>query len=189
MAFPYPLKMKKAMIELGLSQKIIDKSDPFVSRDFMQEQVIPFINQMDKLLSPEQCLSIMERQGCCKTGKSDIANRNFGLEHVGKSIEEKIKLLSKAEIPYSVPCELNKNGTLTVFWGSGEEGNYKCVCYGIKKLSESVKIPQTYCGCCGGHVRYHLQNALGVNLRLKEIVSSAKDSNGKNRCEFLFEID
>jgi hypothetical protein len=33
-----------------------------------------------------------------------------------------------------------------------------------------------------------LQNALGVDLQLKEIVSSAKDSNGKNRCEFLFEI-
>jgi hypothetical protein len=73
MAFPYPKKMKKTMVKLGIPKEIIDKFDSFVSKDFKQEQVIPFINQMDKLLSPEQCLSIMERQGCCKTGKNDVA--------------------------------------------------------------------------------------------------------------------
>jgi hypothetical protein len=183
MAFPYPQKMKKTMIELGIPQKIIDKFDPFVSRDFRQEQVIPFINQMEKLLSPEQCLLIMERQGCCKTGKNDVATRAFGLEHAGKTIKEKVKLLPKAKIPYNIPCNLNDDDTLTAFFE-----NYKCGCYGIRKLSEQIKIPRTYCGCCGGFMRHHLQNALGVSLRLKEIVPSPNSSNEKKRCEFLFEI-
>jgi hypothetical protein len=186
MAFPYPQKIKKTMVKQGISEKVIKKFD--FPNSIQPEQIISFINQMDKLLTPEQCLSIMEQQGCCKTGKSDEANRAFGLKYAEKTIEEKINLLSKANIPYSVPCQLNNDDTLTVFWGSGEEGNYQCVCYGIKKLTEPVKISRTYCGCCGGHVRHHLQNALGVGLRLKKIVSSPNSSNGKKRCEFLFEI-
>jgi hypothetical protein len=186
MAFPYPQKIKKTMVEQGIPDKIIKKFD--FPNSIQPEQIISFIDQMDKLLSPEQCLSIMECQGCCKSGKSDEANRAFGLEHADKTIEEKIKLLPKANIPYSVPCQMNTDGTITVFWGSGVEGDYKCVCSGIKKLTEPIKIPRTYCGCCGGHIRHHLQNALGVNLRIKEIVSSPNSSNGKERCEFLFEI-
>jgi hypothetical protein len=186
MASPYPNKIRKTMVEQGISVETMEKFDFPDSIDI--KQVISFIEQMDKLLSPKQCLSIMEQQGCCKTGKSDMANRAFGLEHAGKTIKEKIDLLSKANIPYSVPCQLNSDNTLTVFWGSGEEGNYKCVCYGIKKLTEHINIPRTYCGCCGGHIRHNLQNALGIGLRLKNIVSSPNSSNGKKRCEFLFEI-
>jgi hypothetical protein len=186
MASPYPHKIKKTMVEQGITEEIIKKFDFPDSLNI--EHIISFIDQMDNLLSPEQCLSIMEQQGCCKTGKSDKANRAFGLKYAGKSIEEKINLLSKAKIPYSVPCQINDDNTLTVFWGSGEDGNYKCVCYGIRKINKPIKISRTYCGCCGGHIRHNLQNALGVGLRLKEIVSSPNSSNGQKRCEFLFEI-
>jgi len=143
---------------------------------------------MDKLLTKEQCLSIMEEQGCCKTGKNDAANRAFGEKHAGKSIKEKVSLYAEADIPYRVPCRLNDDGTLSVFWGMGKDGAYKCVCTGIKKLPQPAKVSRTYCGCCGGHVRHAYQNALGVKLRLKEIVSSAASSGGEERCEFLFEI-
>jgi hypothetical protein len=181
MASPYPNKIKKTMVKLGIPKETIQK---FNFPDSIEiKKIISFIDQMDELLSPEQCLSIMEEQGCCKTGKNDIANRAFGLEHADKTIEEKIKLLPNAKIPYNVPCQLNNDGTLTAYFE-----NYKCGCYGIKKMSEPVKIPRTYCGCCGGFMRYHLQNALGVGLQLKEIVSSPNSSNGKKRCEFLFKI-
>ena len=66
---------------------------------------------MDKLLSPEQCLAIMEEQGCIKTGKMDVASRAFGREHMDKTLEEKIKLLDGANIPYRIPCRLNAEGT------------------------------------------------------------------------------
>ena len=181
MAFPYPHKIKKTMVEQGISEKIIEKFD--FPDSIQAEKIISFIDQMDKLLSPEQCLSIMEQQGCCKTGKNDVATRAFGLEHANKTIEEKLKLLPKSEIPYNFPCQLNNDGTLTAFLE-----NYRCGCYGIRKLTEPVKISRTYCGCCGGFMRHHLQNALGVGIRLKEIISSPNSSNGKKRCEFLFEI-
>ena len=185
---PNAMKIKRTMSEKGIPEEIIAQfnfPDPKGNRP---EPLIEFVNQMDELLSPEQCLSIMEQQGCCKTGKSDAANRAFWREHADKTLEEKVKLLAETDIPYKVPCRLNHDGTLSVFWSAGQEGSYQCVCSAIKKLRRPGNISRTYCGCCGGHVRHHLQNAFGVGLRLKEVVSSPISSDGEKRCEFLFEV-
>ena len=76
------------------------------------------------------------------------------MTHTGKTVEEKIQLMSELNASQSIACHLNPD----------------------------------FCGCCAGHVRYSYQRALGVELRLKEIVSSPLDSDGKNHCEFPFEI-
>jgi hypothetical protein len=153
------------------------------------EEVMALINQMDKLLTKKQRLSIMEEQGCCKTGKAPAAHRGFGNANKGKTLKEKISLLNETKMPHNVPCCLNDDNTLSVFWEIGEEGSYGCVCGIIKKLPKPVEVPRTFCGCCGGHIRHSYQQSLGVKLRLKDIVSSAASSKGKNRCEFLFEIE
>ena len=120
---PNALKIKKTMIEQGISNKIIEKFEFPDPRGNRPEPIIEFINNMDKLLSEKQCLSIMEQQGCCKTGKNDKANREFGMEHKNKTIEEKIVLLNNSNIPYKVPCKLNSNGTLSVFGVQNMERN------------------------------------------------------------------
>jgi len=162
------------------------------------ESAIAVINQMDALLSEEQRLDIMQEQGCCKTGKGDKAHRAFGRAHAGKTIEEKVRLLNEAGIPHKAPCRLNPDGTLSVWWGFvldrkkecgfSQDGKFGCVCGIVKKLPQTTKVPATFCGCCGGHIRHNYQNSLGVKLRLKEIVSSAASSGGKKHCEFLYEI-
>ena len=186
---PNALKIRKTMQKQGIPDKTINKFNFPDPRGNMPEPQIAFINQMDKLLTKEQCLCVMQEQGCCKTGKSDAANRAFGREHTNKTLKEKIELLAKADIPYKVNCKLNKDNTLSVYWGAGQPGNYRCVCSAIRKLTNPRNISRTYCGCCGGHSRHHMQNALGVGLHLKEIVSSPISSDGKERCEFLFEIN
>lgn len=45
----------------------------------------------------------------------------------------------------------------------------------------------TYCYCCGGHIKHHLQIALGRSLVLK-VRSSALSSGHKRPCSFLFTI-
>jgi len=35
-----------------------------------------------------------------------------------------------------------------------------CPCGKIKKLQQPINISKTFCGCCGGHVRYTMQHAL-----------------------------
>ena len=152
------------------------------------EMVMELIVQMDKLLTEEQCLSIMQEQGCCKTGKPAAPHRAFGIENKDKTLEEKVALLNSANIPHKAPCRLNKDGTLSVYWGKEDLKKKSCPCGLIKKLPDTYEIPKTFCGCCGGHIRSNYQKSLGVKLRLMEIVSSSSSSGGEKRCEFLYEI-
>jgi hypothetical protein len=153
------------------------------------EEVMVLINQMDELLTHEQCLAVMQEQGCCKTGNPAASHRAFGIEHAGKTLAEKVKLLNKANIPHKAPGRLNDDGTLSVYWGTEDLRKKSCPCGFIKKLPDSFEVPKTFCGCCGGHIRGNYQKSLGVKLRLKEIVSSSSSSGGKKRCEFLFEVE
>ena len=183
------VKIKQTMVEQGIPEEVIMQFEfPDSYKNHRPEPIIPLINQMDRLLSKEQCLSIMEQQGCCKTGKPDVAWRAFGRKHANKTVEEKLELLAELDTPHKAPCHLNSDGTLSVYWGFEHDGRYHCVCSAIKNLPQPVNISHTYCGCCGGHIRHHYQNGLGVRLRLKEVVSSPISSGGEKRCEFLFEI-
>ena len=152
------------------------------------EEIVAFINRMEKLLTKEQCVSIMQEQGCCKTGMGPKAHRAFGQANAGKTLGEKVALLNEAKMPHKAPCRLNRDGTLSVYWGTGGGDKRSCPCGIIRKLPEDYDIPLTFCGCCGGHIRSNYQKSLGVKLRLKEILSSSSSSGGKKRCEFLYEI-
>ena len=182
-------QIKETMVKKGISAEIISQFNFLEDKENQSEIIINIINQMDKLLSREQCLSIMEEQGCCTSGKPAKAHQDFGKKYSGKTIEERIKLFDKMETQHKVPPKLNEDGTLSVFWGFGNEGDYKCVCGFIKKLPQQIKVSKTFCGCCGGHIRKNFQRSLGKKLKLKKIVSSAISSKGKKRCEFIFGIE
>ena len=55
-------------------------------------------------------------------------------------------------------------------------------------VSEGRTMPLTYCLCCAGHCRQHLERLLGIQLKTKEVVSSPINSNGQKPCEFVLEI-
>lgn len=150
--------------------------------------VFALIEQMDKQLTPEQRLSVMQEQGCCKTDFMTAPFRAFGQAHANKTLEEKITLLPELNAVTNVPCHLNTDGTLTIYWGFEKDGKYRCLCRTINRMPEQKPISLTFCGCCAGHMRHTYQYALGVKLKLKGIISSPISSDRKNRCEFLFEI-
>ena len=52
----------------------------------------------------------------------------------------------------------------------------------------SGPMPLSYCLCCAGHFRFHYEKALGVKLRVKQVVSSNINSGAKEPCVFLFQI-
>ena len=176
----------ETMRKQGISEEVLAQFSIPETND--PAEIMALANQMDKFLSHEQCLSIMQEQGCCKTGTGPKAHRAFGLENNGKSLIEKIALLNEADMPHKAPCRLNDDGTLCVYWGADDMARRSCPCGFTNKLPDTYEIPLTFCGCCGGHIRSNYQKSLGVKLRLKEIVSSSSSSNGRNRCEFLYEI-
>ena len=159
-----------------------------IADTYSSEAVMDLISQMDRLLTKEQRLSIMQEQGCCKTGIAPKGHLAFGRANADKSLEEKVRLLNLSDMPHNAPCRLNGDGTLTVYWGAEDLSKRSCPCGIIKKLPEGAKVPITFCGCCGGHIRSNYQKSLGAKLRLKEIVSSSSSSGGKKRCEFLFDV-
>ena len=188
---PSARAIKTTMLKKGIPEDTINQfvlPDPASKGAQWSEEYIAFFGQMDRLLTEEQRLSIMERQGCCVTGKPAAEHVAFKLAHVGVPLEKKVRLYNESKMMYQLPCRLNPDGTLTVAWSHGEDGSYRCVCPIIAELTQPVDVSPTFCGCCGGHARQNLQRALGIRLRLKKIVSSAASSKGKQSCEFLFEI-
>ena len=159
-----------------------------ISETYSSENVIALVNQMDELLTEEQRLSVMQEQGCCKTGSGPRDHSAFGRANADKTLAEKVAAINNIEFPHRAPCKLNEDGTLTVYWGAENMRGRSCPCGIVKKLPEGYDVPLTFCGCCGGHIRNNYQKSLGVKLRLKEIVSSSSSSKGKKRCEFLFEV-
>jgi hypothetical protein len=179
-------QIPETMRKQGIPEETISQFDfPEASG---AEEVMALVCQMDKLLSKEQCLLVMQEQGCCKTGKGPTTHSAFGKAIKDKPLKERVALLNEAKLPHKAPCRLNDDGTLSVWWGSENLSKGSCPCGFIKKLPESADVPLTFCGCCGGHIRNNYQKSLGVKLRLKEIVSSSSNSKGTKRCDFLFEV-
>ena len=189
---PSVKSIKKTMQEKAIPADTLSQFNFPKSQGNQPLEVISLIDQMDNLLTQEQRVTIMEEQGCHKTGHLDRINKQFAETHKGKSLEDRILLLRNSNVEPNVPCHLNDDGTISIYWGIGEKDNYQCVCKCIRRLKkeqpEIQDISKTFCGCCGGHIKYHYSNVLGVKLKLKEIVSSPLSSNGKNHCEFLFDI-
>jgi hypothetical protein len=130
----------------------------------------------------------MEEQGCFKGDSTAKPFIEFGEKHVGKTVEERLKLFDELNASYKVPCSLNEDGTLSIYFCIIEGDKTKCICRQKPKDVAMKDVSLTFCACCGGHLRFTYQLALGVRLRLIEVVSSALNSGGEKRCEFLFEI-
>ena len=171
-----------------MSKKKHDIPNDIINKFSLLEDEIELINQMDLLLTKEQCLSIMEEQGCAKTEKVSAKHREFGKEYSDKSIKEKVELCSELDTQHKGNCKINSDGTITISFKYGEKGNFHCPCGPIRKTPKPCNISLTYCGCCAGHMKYLYQYSLGVKLRLKEIVSSMANSDGEKPCEFIYEI-
>ncbi|HEX2966931.1 MAG TPA: hypothetical protein VHO84_14180, partial [Syntrophorhabdaceae bacterium] len=54
-----------------------------------------------------------------------------------------------------------------------------CPC--LKGLVKAM--PVTYCYCCGGHVKHHLETVLGTKLSVK-VLETVLSTNGKKGCKF-----
>jgi len=178
-------KLKKSMRRHGIPEETVSRFDfPDVRGSYAP--LLPVIAQMDELLTPEQRLAIMQEQGCSITGKPAKAYKAFGKEHADKTVAERIPLLAYIDTDHRYNVRLNQDNTLSVWWG--EAGNLNCPCPVTRNEPRPQHVSKTHCACCGGNARYNLQNGLGVRLNLKEVVSSASNSDGKDWCEFLFEI-
>ena len=71
-------EIKKAILASEIPSDIVEQLVFPKVKGNPPEEVIAFINQMERLLTKEQCLSIMAEQGCGKEGITDREHREFG---------------------------------------------------------------------------------------------------------------
>jgi hypothetical protein len=142
----------------------------------------------DRLLDFDIFAEVMFHRACCKTGFRLQNSKKIAKDYSDKSLEEKLKLLGQQK--YMGHPHLTEDGYIYTEHcaGSGTPDNLKCSCWRFDGcIPNNGKMPLTYCLCCAGHFRFHYQKALGINLRVKKIVTSVFDESPQY-CSFLFEI-
>ena len=164
--------LQKAMVKQGVSPVIMAQMD-FDATGC--DAVFAVIEKMDELMTESQRYEVIEQLGCCKTGQRDRDCKAFAKLHKDKPLTEKLDLIKNVQ--HMADNRLNDDGTLSLFMGCiGMKEIAGCSCGDMKKRAKPASI--TYCGCCGGHFRYHYQNALGIKLKLIRIMAG----------EFVYEI-
>lgn len=107
-------KIRDTMKKQKINDAIMEQMD-FEADCNNPYNILSLIDKMDKLLTNDQCLSIMEKQGCCKGGQRDSDCKAFALEHADKSIPEKLTLISG--IQYMMSPIYNGDNTFTISFG------------------------------------------------------------------------
>jgi len=184
-------RLKKSLIQHAIDKKTLSKifqGYENISDQSKKERKAAFfiraIDYMDENLSEELCHQIRDECACSTGGWRLKAMQKIAREHCGESLETKLAAIN--QITYSGKPILNEDGTITA--SIGEVGGFPCPCPAFDGLTIDEPISKTYCYCCAGHFRFHYQIALGVELKTKDVVSSALNSLSQEPCRFNYYI-
>ena len=181
-------ELAKQLAEAKVEPKIIDqimeggkailrKTSSEKKADWMREAML----RMNKLLDLRTRKAVREACACRLKGRPLKASQ--GIASKNKSLEDRIKAANKAIAVYGGCVRMQENGEVLMRFSSEGLDHYRCPCLpGADK-----PLPVTYCFCCGGHVKYHLQIQLGQELDYT-IQSTALSSGGKLPCTFSLRI-
>ena len=193
---PQPRTMKileRRMLQQGFSEDIITQLNFPEAKT--GDKVIELVNKMNKLLTKEQCLDIMGEHGCFKTGMMDKKSKAIGKELKDKSLVEKLELMKTND--YGWKPYMNVDGELVYITcinmkSDDEDGMFKapkqCACPPIRETKIPILVSNIYCCCCAGHAKHHIQNILGIKLRLKSVGIKPNEDNELYSRIFTYEI-
>jgi len=136
---------------------------------------------MDEVLDADTRRSIRENCACCLGGKRLKVSKSIAKEF--DTLEERLAAANQATFVFGHSVTMQDDGTVRVDFGPSGLESYRCVC--LPKAEEPISL--TYCQCCGGHVKHHLQTALARKVECT-VLSSALSSAGSERCSFQFTL-
>ena len=158
-------------------QDILRKTSPEKKADWMRDAML----KMNELLDNKTCTVVREGCACCLGGQRLKLVRAIAADN--GSLEDRVKACNESKMLFGNSVTLMESGDIMVRYFPEGLDRYQCVC--LRKAEKPVSF--TYCYCGGGHVKHHLQTALGCNLECT-VLSSALSSGGKKPCTFLFKI-
>lgn len=174
---------------IGVSQNTIDEimaGGDLIGKSARPEKKTEWMRlameRMDALLDEQTRRAVREACACCLGGKRLEVSRRIG--KTDGSLEDRVKAANEARFVFGHSVTLQDDGKILVCFQPEDMESYRCVC--LPKARGPVSV--TYCYCCGGHAKHHLQTALGRKLSC-EVRSSALASGGKSPCTFLFSLE
>ena len=140
------------------------------------------MHRMNRLLDKETRYAVREACACCLGGKRLRMVKEVSREY--EKLEDRVRAANEAKLVFGHSVTLQEDGRVLVCFSPEGLPAYRCVC--LPQAKEPLSI--TYCYCCGGHVKHHLQIALGRTLACT-VRSSALSSGGKKPCTFIFSVE
>ena len=167
-----------------ITAKILEGAEKITRSSKSEKHVEWFcgaMTRMDALLDIETQKAVREGCACCLGGKRDKIAKAIVKEN--ETLEDRIKAANEAHYVFGHSMKMADGKVIVQFFSEGLE-SYRCPCM---PQAQQHPMPISYCFCCGGHVKHHLQNALGRKLDCT-VLHTARSSGGKEPCTFSFEI-
>jgi len=181
-------KLAQCLEEAGLAPEVIGQimaggeairqsSSPAAKMGWLKTAML----RMDQLLDQETRRTVREACACCLGGNRLALAKSIAKRYA--TLEERLQAANEAKFLFGHSVTQQEDGRILVSFYPAGLASYRCSC--LPKATET--LPLTYCYCCGGHVKHHLQIALGHKLSC-EVRSSALSSGGKEPCTFLLTL-
>lgn len=132
---------------------------------------------MDEKLDPPTRYKIREECACCLGGKRHELCRQINKNQA--STKSRVDAADRTKFVFGNSLREIEKGRYEVSFFPESLERKQCVC--LKDLPEAMSI--TYCYCCAGHVKHHLQTLLGQKLEVN-VITSALSTKGHEGCRF-----
>jgi len=175
-------KLEEQGIDSKLSEQIMEGGEKILkgsSNKAKSSWMRSAMQRMDDLLDKDTRHKVRENCACCLGGERLKTSQR--IDRKGGSLDERIQAVNDAD--YIGQAEKLEDGKLLIRFSPEGQESYRCVC--LPHAGEPISMP--YCYCCGGHVKHHLQIALGRDVMMR-VRSSALSSSGTKPCSFVFEL-
>lgn len=156
---------------------VTEKTSPATKAEWLGEAMC----RLDQLLDSDTTHAVREACACCLGGKRLAMSKAIAREN--DTLEARIQAANEARFVFGDSVSMQTDGQVMVRFAPDGLESYGCPC-----LPKAPKpMPLTYCYCCGGHAKHHLQIALGRKLNVT-VLHTALSTGGKQPCTFLFRL-
>lgn len=183
-----PAKMRRlrdAMLARGVDGETVEKvmagAQGRANRQAQAKWFRGAMGRMDELVPADVRHCAREDCACCTGGSRHAAARQIAKNY--STADARLRALSVTSLIVGHDAQWIGDGKIRVRYAESADGAY-CPCLTV---SDTEPMPITYCYCCLGHIRGHVETALGVKTRGAP-VTTLLSSCGKAPCVFDFEI-
>ena len=158
------VNLEQACIDPAITAQILEGGEDIKKKTPSEKKAAWLkgaMHRMDLLLDAPTRHAVREGCACCLSGERLKLVQE--IDKRGGSLQERVAAMNETKRVVGHSAALQDDGSVLVqFMPDGREA-YRCVC--LPKAQEAISV--TYCYCCGGHIKHHLQIALGRKLSVK----------------------